>query len=451
MKVIPHRKRIPLITDLLEFKIMTSNPINFSSNMVNKYGDVCHVPLPGVNNYFVHDPEVVKGILVTHASKFQKSRIYRALKMFLGEGLITTNDQSVHKQQRRLVAPAFHKQRIHEYSKAMVNCTLQEIANWKHEETINVTQAMANITIQVITQTMFGSHIGSETSDKISKKISELLHYSGRIFKNPAYFLFFEKDMRIPIIKKFYQIKDEVDKIIGDIIKLDRKKSNSDGNDFLSMLMNARDEDTGATMSDEQLRDEIMTMFVAGHETTSASLSWAWYLLGKNPEIDQLFYQEVKEKIGDKLPNADDYQLLSKTRNIFKETMRLYPPAWTIAREATEDVEIEGYHFPKGSVTVTLIYLMHRKECFYDKPDAFIPERWNAEKLKDLPKYAYFPFGGGNRMCIGEGFAWMEAVMILATIRSKFHLKLSPQFDTTVDPRFTLRTKDDIYMQANRL
>jgi cytochrome P450 len=216
------------------------------------------------------------------------------------------------------------------------------------------------------------------------------------------------------------------------------------------MLMHATDEETGATMSNEQIRDEVMTMFLAGHETTATALTWVWYVLAKHPAVEEKFYKEIKEKIGNRLPTAEDYNNLTYTKNIFKETMRLYPPVWTIAREATEDVEIKGYHFPKGSVLCWLTYIMQRKDQYFENPDQFIPERWDTDEVKDLPRFVYAPFGGGSRMCIGEGFAWMEAVMIMATIASRFRLKLPGNFTTTINPAFTLRPKDHLVMSVRK-
>ncbi len=447
MKPIPSRKRIPFVTDLLEFRQMITDPIGYCAEKVEKYGDVCHVPIPGVENYLIHDPEVIKEVLVTQAGKFCKSRLYRAMKRFVGEGLLTS-EGSLHFQQRRLVAPAFHRQRVQEYAQTMVNCTVEETKNWKPGEIVNISQAMTNITMQIITQTIFGSQIEPGIVVKVSKDIGELIEYSGKILSNPVYLICLEKDIRLPIISTFYRLKKEIDSVINGLITDYRKAQIPESTDLLSMLLQSKDEDTGELMSDIQVKDEVMTMFLAGHETTATSLTWVWYLIGKNPEAEEQFYQEIIEKIGNRLPDADDYQTLNFTKNVFKEALRLYPPAWTFAREATEDVEIQGYVFPKGAVLCWLQYIVQRNEKYFANPNDFIPERWDDERIKDLPKYAYFPFGGGHRMCIGEGFAYMEAVMILATIASKYRLELPANFNTTINPVVTLRTKDNIIMNV---
>lgn len=450
MKFIPERKRIPFFTDILEFPQMITDPLGFCRDKVDKYGDVCYVPIPGSKNYMIHDPEILREMLVTQSGKFRKSRLYRAMRNFLGDGLLTS-DGSYHSQQRKLAAPAFHKQRIQEYARTMVTCTLDEIKRWKNNDTINISQAMTNIALQIVTKTLFNSQLDTERVEQISNRMRILLDTAGEIFKNPIYLLCLEKGIRISVVDRIHTLRKEIDKEIFQIVSSYRKNGDGDRGDLLSMLIQAKDEETGIGMTDTQIRDEVMTMFLAGHETTATALSWTWYLLGRHPEVHQSFYAEIKEKIGTRIPSADDYQSLNITKNIFKETLRLYPPAWTIAREVIEDVEIQGYHFPKDSALATVIFLVHRDKRYFDNPDDFIPKRWEDDKIKNLPKYAYFPFGGGNRMCIGEGFAWMEGIMILSTIASQFYLELPPGFTTTIKAAFTLRPKDSILMKIKKL
>ena len=246
-------------------------------------------------------------------------------------------------------------------------------------------------------------------------------------------------------------MKKEAFSIIDKLILDGRNNSHTERTDLLSMLLNAKDEDGGKGMSDDQIRDEVMTIFLAGHETTSTALSWVWYLLGTHPDIAERFYKEIQETISHRKPEYSDYQNLVTTRNIIKETLRLYPPAWTFAREAKEDVTINDYFFPKGSLLCTLTFLVHRDAKYFKNPDEFRPDRWEGDETANLPKYAWFPFGGGNRMCIGEGFAWMEATMILATIASKFRLELKKGFTTTMNPGFTLRPKDNLQMVVSKV
>lgn len=450
MKHIPQRRLIPIITDLLEYKQAALNTIPYTKVMIEKYGDVCYAPFTGVKNYFIHDPEVIKEILATQSPKFKRTYLFRAFRKFLGDGLFTS-DGDYHKRQRRLIKPAFYPQRIEGYANTMVQCAADEMNKWKDGDTININQAMTRITLQVITKAMFGSGLDNETIIAVGKNLGAAFHVMNDIVQNPFYVFCLEKEIRIPLVKKFFHLKAELDKVINGIISSYRKEEHSQKSDLLSMLMQARDEETGTGMTDEQIRDEVMTFFIAGHETTTIALTWSWYMIGKHPEIADEFYEEVKAITAGRLPMAQDYQTLHLTKNIFKETLRIYPPAWTFARESTEDVVIRDYHFPKGAVLWTITYLVHHNEKYFHDPEAFIPSRWDDEKIKELPKYAYFPFGGGNRMCIGEGFAWMEGVLVLATVASRFRLHLPEGFLTGISPLFTLKTKDQVMMRVERI
>ena len=445
MKPIPRRPLFPLITDLLEYQQAANNTIPYTKKMVEKYGDVCDVSFTGVRNYFIHDPEVIKEILNTQSLKFKRTYLFRAFRKFLGQGLFTS-DGEFHKQQRKLIKPAFYPQRITNYASIMVQCASDEINTWKDGQIINVNQAMTRITLNVITKTLFGSQLNDELIGFVGRKLAEAFIITNRICSNPFYVYCLDKEIRIPLIVRFFEIKSELYKVIDRIISEYRTDNKSGGLDLLSMLMEAKDEDSKTGMTDEQVRDEVMTFLIAGHETTTIALTWTWYLLGKSPDIALKLQEEVNSILAGRLPTADDYQSLHLTKNIFRESLRLYPPAWTFAREAIEDVVLNGYHFPKGSVLWTVTYLLHHSEKYFYKPEEFIPGRWDEEKINDLPKYAYFPFGGGNRMCIGEGFAWMEGVLVLATIASRFQLKFENDFSTVINPLFSLKTKEQVMM-----
>lgn len=447
MKRIPKRPLIPIFTDLLEYSEAANHTIEYAAKMRSKYGDVCEVSFTGLKNYFIHDPEIIKEILTTQGPKMKRTYFFRAFSKFLGQGLFTSDGEH-HKQQRKLLKPAFYPQRVESYADIMVSCAEEEIRNWKEGEVINVNQAMTRITLKVITKTMFSSGIDDKEIENVGKNLQSAFYSMNQILANPFYTICLINEIKIPIVKNFFKIKAQLDKTINEIISSYRREESGNKMDLLSMLLEARDEDNGSQMSDEQIRDEVMTFFLAGHETTKLALTWTFYLLGKNPEVANKIYDEVRSVIHDRRPQAPDYQLLNYTRNIFKESLRLYPPAWTFARAPREDITIGGYDFPKGCTLWTIIYLMHHDEKYFKDAENFIPERWSEEKIKDLPKYAYFPFGGGNRMCIGEGFAWMEGILVLATIASKFRLKLQDNFTTEIDPVFSLRTKHDVMMKV---
>jgi len=447
MKPIPKRPLIPIITDLLEYRQAANNTIPYTKKLIEKYGDVCEASFTGIKNYFIHDPEVIKEILTTQSPKMKRTYLFRAFRKFLGHGLFTS-DGDYHKRQRRLIKPAFYPQRIEEYANIMVACANEEVDTWQDGDTININQAMTRITLKVITKTLFGSGLENDAIETFGKDLAEAFRVMNAILINPLYTYCLVNEIKIPIVKNFFRLRAKVDVVINNVIASYRKEEHSGKMDLLTMLMEAKDEETNDHMTDEQIRDEVITFFIAGHETTTLALTWTLYLLGKNPEIENKFHEEIKTTIQGRLPEAADYQSLHLTKNIFKESLRLYPPAWTFARETMEDVTIRDYHFPKGSVLWTITYLVHHDEKYFHHPEAFIPSRWDEETIKDLPKYAYFPFGGGNRMCIGEGFAWMEGILVLTTIASRFRLQLPADFSTEICPLFSLKTKHQVLMKA---
>jgi cytochrome P450 len=447
MKTIRKRRLIPIFTDLLEYNQAANNTIAYTRKMAARYGDVCEVSFTGIKNYFIHDPEVIKEILTTQGPKMKRTYLFQVFRKFLGNGLFTS-DGAYHKQQRRLIKPVFYPQRIEGYADIMVACAEAEIARWKPGERININQAMTRITLNVITRTMFGSGLSSDQITAVGKNLETAFNLMNSVIQNPVYTYCLAHEIRIPLVRSFFKIKEALDVVVHDIIASYRRDGHADRHDLLTMLLEARDEDTGIGMTNEQIRDEVMTFFIAGHETTTLALTWTLYLLGKHPEEAQALHAEVRSVVQDRPPRTSDYPLLRHTKNIFKESLRLYPPVWTFAREPIEDITICDYHFPKGSCLWTVTYLLHHDEQYFHDAEQFIPDRWEEAGAKDIPKYAYFPFGGGNRMCIGEGFAWMEGILVLATIASKFQLQLPEGFSTDINPLFSLKTKDAVWMKV---
>ncbi len=450
MKPIPKRPLIPIITDLLEYSEAAKNPILFAQKKLLKYGDVCEVSFSGIKSFLIHDPEVIKEILTTQASKMKRTYFFKVLRKFLGNGLFTSDGES-HKQHRKLIKPAFYPQRIEEYSSIMVGCADEETENWKSGENININEAMTRITLQVITRVMFGSGLDQLKVNEVGKNFQSALETVVRIIQNPFFVYCLINEIKIPIVRKFLRLKREMTKLIDQIISSYRQGKELNKKSLLAMLMDAKDEDTGTGMTDSQLRDEIMTFYLTGHVTISLALTWTLYLIGKHPESKQEFYQEISTKLQNRRPQSSDFSSLHFTGNMLKESLRLYPPAWTFARAPIEDVEIKGFRFPKDSVLWTVTYLLHHNEKYFHDPEKFIPERWDEETMKDIPKCAYIPFGAGNRMCIGEGFAWMEGVLILATIASKFRLDLPKDFSTNINPLITLTTTENVWMTAEKI
>ena len=449
MKEIPTRRRIPFVTDVLELPEMTHTPLGFCQRMVREYGDVCAVPIPGAQNFMVHDVDVLQKVFVDQASSFKKSRLYQAMRKVIGLGLLT-NDGDAHLSQRRLTTPLFHRARVEEYASTMVECTMAEMERWQDGQTIDVQEEMSAITIRIITQTMFSSRMGSHDLRAIGKLVNDLLEAAATVFQNPFTLLCFENDIPLPSVRRIHALTEQVDELLRDIIDSYRRVDTAEQTDLLSLLMNARDEETGAVMDDKQIRDEVITMFMAGHETTATALTWMWYVLHMNPRYRTLCEEECDAVTGSRLPGAQDYPVLHHTRNVFKETLRLYPPVWTFAREPLHDVDVLGYHFPKGSVVCTITPILHHKETFFANAQSFVPERWDDPRMKTLPRFAFVPFGAGNRMCIGEGFAWMEAMMISATIMKKWRMQTTQTINADVRPLFTLRMKEPLRLTLHK-
>lgn len=448
MKHIPKRPHIPIVTDVLEYREAANNTIAYTQSMIERYGTVCECSFLGVKNYFIHDPDVIKEILTTQGNSMKRTYLFSAFRKFLGNGLFTA-DGDYHKHQRRLLKPALYPQRIEEYTSVMVECAEHEISTWKDNDSIEVLPAMTRITLNIITRTMFGSGLTDAEITSVGNILSSAFTVLNTIIGNPVYVYCLLHNIKLPIIKTFYDLKKELDVVILNIIATYRRQGSAQKTDLLSLLLDAKDEDTGTGMTDEQIRDEVVTFFVAGHETTTLALTWTLYLLAKHPKQQRIVQNEIREVISGRTPQSSDYPQLVYTKNVLKESLRLYPPAWTFAREPITDVVIKDYHFPKGSVLWTVTYLIHHSSEYFTNPEMFLPERWNDEFTKQLPKYAYFPFGGGNRMCIGEGFAWMEGILTLACIFKQYSVTMPAQFTTTVQPLFTLKPKDSILVTVN--
>jgi cytochrome P450 len=320
----------------------------------------------------------------------------------------------------------------------MVQYAERAIAGWKHGEHRDVARDMTRLTLEIVVKTLFNSDVSND-ADHIGQILSSLV----KPFASQAT-LKWILDNRLPTPghRRYFNAVSEIDRIVFRIIA-ERRASGYDEGDLLSMLLQAQDDD-GTQMSDAQLRDEVMTLFLAGHETTALALSWSWYLLATHPEAEQKFHAELDEVLGGRAPTVSDLPRLKYTEMIAKESMRLYPPAYAVGREALEETEVGGYRVPKGTQLFAFQWVTQRDPRYFDGPDAFKPERWNGETGEQVPKYAYFPFGGGPRQCIGNYFAMMEIVLLLATIGQRFRFTLDPNYTVEVLPVLSLRPKNGI-------
>jgi cytochrome P450 len=403
------------------------------------YGDVVRMRFFYLTVHFIYNPNDIEYVLSTNAKNFIKSRSLRTpfFRKLVGRGLLTS-EGDVWKRQRRLAQPAFHRQRISAYGDVMVEYTRRMISGWTAGEVRDLHRDMMRLALEIVVKTLFNANVSGD-ADKVGDVLSRLV----KPFASQAT-LKWIADNRLPTEthRSFGKDVNEIDAIVYRIIN-ERRTSRTDQGDLLSMLLAAHDED-GSQMTDHQLRDEVMTLFLAGHETTALTLSWAWYLMAAHPEVEQKFHEELDRVLGGRLPTADDLPRLKYAEMIAKESMRLYPPAYGLGREALEDCEIGGFRIPRGSQVFMFQWVTQRDPRFFPNPNEFQPERWTEEFVNTLPKYAYFPFGGGPRICIGNYFAMMEVVLLMATIGQRFRFSLVPDHPVELMPAMSLRPKDGI-------
>ena len=417
------------------------NPIKFLTHLTERYGDLVYFEFGPQPMFMVNHPDYIRDVLVTHNKKFMKGEGLQRAKRLLGEGLLTSEGE-FHLRQRRLAQPAFHRQRIAGYAATMVEYAARDCDRWRAGETRDIAREMMRLTLAIAGKTLFDANVEGE-ADEIGKALTTTFELFNSLTLPFAQLL---DRLPLPANKRFEKARGRLDATIYRIIN-ERRASGEDRGDLLSMLIAARDEEgDGAGMTDEQLRDEAMTIFLAGHETTANALTWTWYLLSQHPEIEARFHAEVDEVLKGALPTADDFPRLRYTEMVFAEAMRLYPPAWVIGRRALGDHQINGYKIPARSILLMSQYVTHHDARFFPDPFRFDPERWTPEARESRQKFSYFPFGGGPRVCIGESFAWMEGALVLATIAQRFRMRLAPGHPVEMQPLVTLRPKHGMRM-----
>ncbi|HZG82885.1 MAG TPA: cytochrome P450, partial [Brevibacillus sp.] len=410
-------KGLPISGNVLAFRRDT---LKFIRDAAKEYGDVVHFRFgPKRHVYMLNNPDMIKEVLVTKQAHFRKAKGLQVARAVVGDGILTSEGKK-HIRQRRLMQPAFHRDRIAGYGDAMVRQGVELMEDWKDGEVRDIHQDMMKVTLAIITETMFGKTI-KEGADKIGHAIDVGLKY---VSTKATSFIDIPLSVPTRSNRDFVESSEVLDKTIYGLIE-ERRKSTDSHTDLLAMLLAARDEDDGQGMTDEQVRDEVMTIFVAGHETTANTMSWIFYLLATHPEVEQKLHDELNSVLGGRLPTVADIPNLTYVNLIISETLRLYPAAWTINREVAEPVEIGGHTYEPGDTLMMSQYVMHRQEKYFEDPDEFRPERFAGDLLKRIPAYAYFPFGGGPRICIGNNFALMEAALLLATIAQRYRLRLA--------------------------
>ncbi|HEX8503199.1 MAG TPA: cytochrome P450 [Pyrinomonadaceae bacterium] len=419
-----------------------SDSLGFVERCAREFGDVVRVRFLYVPALFVFHPDHAEYVLASGSKNFIKAESLRSpfFLRLVGNGLVTS-EGDFWRRQRRLAQPAFHRDRVESYAETMVEFSSQALEGWRDGQTLDAHEEMMMLTQRVVARTLFSADVSRE-----SREIGEALTNIVRPFASQAT-LKWILDNRLPT-PAHLRFNRDVRRIDGFVYRLigERRASGEDTGDLLSMLLRAQDED-GSGMTDRQLRDEVMTIFLAGHETTALALTWAFYLLAQNPEAEERLAAELSEVLGGRAPKVGDLPRLRYAEWVVKEAMRLYPPAWGVGREAVRDCEVGGYRVPAGTQVFAFPWVNHRDPRWFADPLAFRPERWGEEAISKLPKYAYFPFGGGPRLCIGSYFATMEAVLVLSTIARRFRLRLVPGQRVELLPAVALRPKGGVMMR----
>ncbi len=429
--------------------IFAADPLKFFGEYIPKYDGIFRLRSPKFLEQIivVSKPDYVKHILQDNNRNYQKSFGYQIMKLLVGNGLLTS-EGDFWRRQRRLAQPAFHRERLAAFNNIMVDATNELLAKWEklpEKTVVNVSKDMMELTLTIVCRALFSTDV-NEAMDIVSREFGVANEKLIDRITNP---------LRIPIWlptlgnmqerNAYKAIHQVVEKIIDK-----RRNSHEKYDDLLAMLMEAKDEDTEEVMNNIQLRDEVVTIFLAGHETTAVALSWLFHCVEENSEVEEKILKEAREVLNGRDPALEDLRQFDYARMVVEETMRLYPPAWIIGRRALEDDEIDGFKIPKGINTLIPVYNIHRDERYWEEPEKFIPERFSKEKSKSYHKFVYFPFGGGPRLCIGNNFALMEMQIAVPMIVRKFRLRKPEGFQFKQDPLITMRPEPDMQMEISK-
>jgi cytochrome P450 len=421
------------------------DPLAYITDLSRTYGDVAHINAAGEHLVLLNHPRLVKDLLVTNQRNFRKGRGLERARKLLGNGLLTSEGDT-HLRQRRLIQPAFHKERIASYASAMTQYADRVQQRWSDGATLDVSEEMMRLTLGVVGRTLFDADVEAQARN-VGEALTAVLN---SFWTTMLPFADLLEKLPLGALKRGREARSQLDAIIYGLIA-ERRRSPGDRGDLLSMLLLAQDEEQGGRgMSDTQVRDEAMTIFLAGHETTANALAWTWYLVSQAPEIESRLHEEVDRVLGGRTPTIDDLPKLALLEQIITESMRLYPPAWIVGRRAIAEYKVEGFTLPPRCIVLASPYVIQRDPRFFSEPDRFLPDRWTPAFRQALPQFAYFPFGGGTRRCIGESFAWMELVLVAATLAQQWRLRLVPGHPVVAQPVVTLRLKHGLRMTAER-
>lgn len=414
------------------------NPTAVFMSAAREFGDVVYFKIGPRHGYLITNPADVRHVLQDNARNYRKSPLYDKLRMSIGNGLLTS-EGAFWLRQRRIAQPAFHRQRIEALAGVMADAARQTAAEWQMLASgghpVDVDEQMMRLTRTVVLRALLGADLGP-FADRIDRAWTIINEHIGESFWS----LGLADMFAIAKQRRFRDARSVLQGAVNHVIS-ERRRHPSESADLLSMLLSARDEETGEAMTDEQLRVEVTTFLLAGQETTSLALTWTWYLLSQHPDAQRRLEQEIDDVLGDRVPEYADLANLPYTRMVIDESLRLYPPAWGFSRQALADDEVGGFRLPRGWLAFVIPYVLHRLPALWQDPDAFDPERFSPERSMDRPKFAYVPFGAGPRQCIGNHFALIEAQLIVATLAQRYRLRLVPHHRVEPWPLITLRPR----------
>ena len=430
----------PDLSKLAALRAFRNDPIALLERLAT-YGDVVRVDVPGSAAFLLNHPDLVRDVLVTEHRSFHKGPTIRAAKMLLGESLLTSEDET-HLRQRRLIQPMFHHERIATYAASMVRSAERAAERWSDGDELDVQAEMSALTLAVVGETLFGTDVDAERSATVRRALTDTLGMFDRVY-SPLFRLLVR--LPSPTMRRYHRVESDLNRVIAEMIA-ERRAAGATGDDLLSLLLRARED--GAGMTDEQVRDEALTLFLAGHETTAIALTWTWWLLARNPDAETRLHAELDTTLPDRAavgrrtsPN------LPYTQAVISESIRLRPPAWAMGRTAVAGHRANGYPIAEGSTVVVSPWLLHHDPRWWPEPEAFRPERWLADD-PERPRYAFIPFGGGPRVCIGEPFARLEAAMLLATIARRWRFASRNDREPDLQAVITLRPRGGLPMRA---
>jgi cytochrome P450 len=429
----------PDLSRLAALRAFRRDPIGLLEQLAT-YGDLVRVRVPGRDAFLINHPDLVRDVFVTDHRAFHKGPTIQAAKLLLGESLLTSEGEH-HRRQRRLIQPMFHHDQIASYADTMVRGATRTVERWRDGQELDVLAEMSTLTLSVVGETLFGTDVDEERSVTVRRALTDTLGMFNRVY-SPLFRLLTR--LPSPTMRRLRRVESDLDDVIGAMLA-ERREGGAAGDDLLSVLLRAREDGVG--MTDQQVRDEALTLFLAGHETTSIALTWTWWLLARNPEVEARFHDEVDGL--EAPPTVDDLPRLAFTRAVLDESIRLRPPAWAIGRNAVADHRAGEFVIPSGSVVVASPWLLHHDERWWPDADAYRPERWLAGRPEGS-RHAYIPFGGGPRRCIGEPFALLEATLVLATIARRWRFRTVSDEPPGLQPVVTLRPKGGLRMRVER-